>query len=58
MLDQRNHNHPKRKKKQRAAARKIKTTTGCLVRYLERKLPKYLLDFYNHKIVFSWQVFE
>lgn len=38
LIDQRFHNHPKRKKKAVAAARKLKTIAGRLVRELERKL--------------------
>ena len=38
MIDQRFRNHPKRKKKANAAARKLKTIAGRLVRDLERKL--------------------
>jgi len=38
LIDQRYRNHPKRKKKALAAARKLKTIAGRLVRELERKL--------------------
>jgi IS5 family transposase len=38
MIDQRFHNHPKRKKKARAALRKIKMIAGRQVRDLERQL--------------------
>ena len=38
MIDQRFRQHPKRRKKARAAARKIKTIAGRVVRDLERKL--------------------
>lgn len=38
MIDQRFHNHPKRKKKANAAARKIKVIAGRVFRDLERKL--------------------
>jgi len=39
MIDQRFRNHPKRKKKAMAAARRIKTIAGRLVREMDRKLP-------------------
>lgn len=48
MLEQRNRNHPKRKKKAVAAAKKIKTIAGRLVRDLERKLPEELNCFYEN----------
>lgn len=38
MIDQRFHSHPKRKKKARSAARKIKVISGRIFRDLERKL--------------------
>ena len=38
MLDQRNAQHPRRRKKASAARRKIKTIAGRLVRELNRKL--------------------
>jgi len=49
MIDQRFRNHPRRKKKANAAARRLKTIAGRLVRDLERKLnedekKKYLAD--------------
>jgi transposase, IS5 family len=50
MIDQRFRNHPKRKKKANAAARKIKTIAGRLVRELERKLPEYQLIYYQDVI--------
>lgn len=37
MIDQRFHNHPKRKKKAKAALRKIKTIAGRQIRDIERK---------------------
>lgn len=40
MIDQRFHNHPKRKKKARAAARRIKIIAGKIYRDLYRKLDK------------------
>jgi len=55
MIDQRFHQHPKRKKKARAAARKIKVIAGRVVRDVERKLdvslkPRYeeLFNIFNH----------
>jgi IS5 family transposase len=50
LLDQRNRSHPKNKKKAAAAARKIKTIAGRLVRELERKLPDPLAGFYKEKL--------
>jgi IS5 family transposase len=50
MIDQRFRNHPKRKKKARAAARKIKTIAGRLVRDLERKMTDDQLGFYGRKL--------
>jgi len=54
MIDQRFHNHPKRKKKARAAARKIKVIAGRVLRDVERKIdashkPRYeeLFDIFN-----------
>jgi IS5 family transposase len=38
MIDQRFHNHPKRKKKARLAARRIKVIAGRVVRDLDRKM--------------------
>jgi IS5 family transposase len=38
MIDQRFHSHPRRKKKARAAARRIKVIAGRVVREVERKL--------------------
>lgn len=50
MIDQRFHNHPKRKKRARAAARKIKVIAGRVLRDVERKIdislnPKYKEQF-------------
>ena len=44
IIDQRFKNHPKRRKKARAAARKIKTIAGRLTRELQRKLPNEVLE--------------
>lgn len=57
MLDQRFRDHPKRKKKANAAARRIKTISGRLTRELERKLSIKQLSCYQdtldlfHKIL-------
>ena len=58
MIDQRFRQHPKRRKKARAAARKIKTIAGRVVRDLERKLndeqmKRYLEDLLIFKQVLS-----
>ena len=50
MIDQRFRQHPKRKKKAKAAAKKIKTIAGRLVRELERKLPEGALEKYQENI--------
>ena len=54
MIDQRFHEHPKRKKRARAAARRIKVIAGRVVRDIERKMDngkkekyKKLLDIFN-----------
>jgi len=47
MIDQRFRQHPKRKKKARAAARKIKTISGRLIRELERKMSIGQLSYYQ-----------
>ncbi|MEZ4687528.1 MAG: IS5 family transposase [Bacteroidia bacterium] len=46
MRDQHNSQHPKRKKPARKALRKLRTTTGRLVRDLVRKLPESQLERY------------
>jgi IS5 family transposase len=58
MIDQRFRNHPKRRKKARAAARKIKTIAGRLVRDLERKMTDDQLDFYSRKLEIFHQILE
>lgn len=58
MIDQRFRNHPKRKKKARAAARKIKTIAGRLVRDLERKMADDQVAFYNRKPGIFHQILE
>ena len=50
LIDQRFRNHPKRKKKASAAARKIKTIAGRLVRDLERKLNDEQLAYHHRKL--------
>ena len=50
MIDQRFHNHPKRKKKALAAQRRIKTISGKILRDLERKLNTDQLKKYQEKI--------
>ena len=47
---QRFRNHPKNRKKARAAQRKLKTISGRLVRELERKLPASSLGRYSQEI--------
>ena len=47
MIDQRFRNHPKRKKKAHAAARKIKTIAGRLVRDIERKMNEEQLAYHG-----------
>lgn len=50
MIDQRSRNHPKRKKKANAAARKLKTIAGRLVRDLERKLEPGKKSLYSEEL--------
>jgi len=50
MIDQRFRNHPKRKRKANAAAKKIKTIAGRLVRDLERKLEPEKKSIYSEKL--------
>lgn len=56
MIDQRFRNHPKRKKKAIAAARKIKTIAGRLLRDLERKMTDDQLAFYGRKLEIFHQI--
>lgn len=56
MIDQRFRNHPKRKKKARAAARKVKTIAGRQVRDLERKMTDGQLAFYGRKLGLFHQI--
>jgi len=58
MIDQRFRTHPKRKKKAMAAARKIKTIAGRLVRDLERKMTDDQLNFYGRKLELFQQILQ
>ena len=58
MIDQRFRNHPKRKKKAKAAARKIKTIAGRLVRDLERKMDEGQKAYYGRKIEIFNQILQ
>lgn len=58
MIDQRFRNHPKRKKKAKAAARKIKTIAGRLVRDLERKMTDEQRAFYGRKLEIFNQILQ
>lgn len=58
MIDQRFRNHPKRKKKAKAAARKIKTIAGRLVRDLERKMTDDQLALYGRKLKIFHQILQ
>ena len=56
MIDQRFRQHPKRRKKARAAARKIKTIAGRVVRDLERKLNDEQMERYLQNLLIFKQV--
>ena len=56
MIDQRFRQHPKRRKKARAAARKIKTIAGRVVRDLERKLNDEQMKRYLQNLLIFKQV--
>lgn len=58
MIDQRFRKHPKRKKKAKAAARKIKTIAGRLVRDLERKMTDEQRAFYGRKLEIFNQILQ
>jgi len=58
MIDQRFRNHPKRKKKAKIAARKIKTIAGRLVRDLERKMDEGQKAYYGRKIEIFNQILQ
>ena len=51
MIDQRFREHPKRRKKARAAARKIETIAGRMVRDVERKLAPEQKQEYGQKLI-------
>jgi IS5 family transposase len=58
MIDQRFRNHPKRKKKAKSAARKIKTIAGRLVRDLDRKMDEAQKAYYGRKIEIFNQILQ
>jgi len=47
MIDQRFHSHPRRKKKARAAARRIKVISGRIVRDIDRKMDSGIKEKYE-----------
>jgi len=51
MIDQRFHNHPKRRKKAKAALRKIKTIAGRQVRDIERQFTPYQQNKYQELFI-------
>jgi len=51
-----NFNHPRRKKKAKAAQKKLQTIAGRLIRELERKLPESALDKYKEELEFYQRV--
>jgi IS5 family transposase len=56
MIDQRFRDHPKRRKKANAAARKIKVIAGRVVRDLERKMTDQQLENYAHNLGLFYRV--
>lgn len=56
MIDQRFRDHPKRRKKANAAARKIKVIAGRVVRDLERKMTEQQLEKYAHNLGLFYRV--
>ena len=58
MIDQRFRTHPKRKKKANAAARKIKTIAGRIVRDIERKMDDFQLGYYGRTLEIFKQILE
>ena len=58
MIDQRFRDHPKRRKKANAAARKIKVIAGRIVRDLERKMNVEQLDRYGHELALFYRVLD
>lgn len=51
MIDQRFHNHPRRRKKAKAAARRIKTIAGKIYRDLYRRLDEAQREYYSRLFV-------
>lgn len=58
MIDQRFREHPRRKKKARAAARKIHTIAGRMVRDIERKMTTKQREQYHDKLLLFNMVLE
>ncbi|HEC43628.1 MAG TPA: IS5/IS1182 family transposase, partial [Bacteroides sp.] len=58
MIDQRFREHPKRRKKANAAARKIKVIAGRVVRDLERKLIAEQLGRYEQDLLLFYQILK
>jgi IS5 family transposase len=58
MIDQRFRDHPKRRKKANAAARKIKVIAGRVVRDLERKMTMKQLRKYEHDLALFHRVLK
>jgi len=58
MIDQRFRSHPKRKKKAIAAARKIKTIAGRIVRDIERKMDDVQLAYYGRTLEIFNQILQ
>jgi transposase, IS5 family len=56
MIDQRFREHPKRRKKANAAARKIKVIAGRVLRDLERKMTDEQLEKYSHDLGLYYRV--
>jgi len=56
MIDQRFREHPRRKKKANAAARKIKVIAGRVVRDMERKMNAEQLEKYEHDLLLFYRV--
>lgn len=56
MIDQRFRDHPKRRKKANAAARRIKTIAGRMVRDLERKMTAAQRQNYDHELQLFYRV--
>lgn len=50
LLDFRFRNHPKKHKKAKASARKLRNACGCLLRELRRKLPDSVLHFLSEEL--------